>query len=492
MGTLDASGHALPVDSDSDRAFATFARVALTLVFAFTAEELLGYEVFSTSLPSHSYVVLCLLQTVACAALVVWGPRVSGRADRTRRWFCPLCAVAGCAVAVAGSTACSVLVELAGFSLLCVASLALKIRCLGVLARMAPRWGGRAVFTGVLFQAFAAPLFTFGGIVAWPLAALCVVAGSVCAGVGGAVPGSYGPRDASPRFSKPFIPVVPVLAGFAVLCVSISYLNPLGLYAHLSTGGFMALGFGTHFAAALLFGLFVFAARDASYTFAFKAMDSLVLVAFILLALLGPQSAVPNALCTTVLSLVEFVTFQAVADLASYTSTDRLRLFGGYYLVLRACALAGMALQAVDASFSGERPFAVVGVLLALAMVVASVWLMTECGLNAFFWGEGLRTPGTPLTQPNGAPSVPGDLRAAVTRRVDAVAHTFDLTPKEREVLGLVAIGRSATFISEELALSSNTVRKRIGQIYAKCGVHSKQELLTLVQSADQPSDQLQ
>lgn len=48
-------------------------------------------------------------------------------------------------------------------------------------------------------------------------------------------------------------------------------------------------------------------------------------------------------------------------------------------------------------------------------------------------------------------------------------------------ILALVALGRSAKYISEELMVSYNTTRTHVRHIYEKLNIHSKQELIDLV-----------
>ena len=62
------------------------------------------------------------------------------------------------------------------------------------------------------------------------------------------------------------------------------------------------------------------------------------------------------------------------------------------------------------------------------------------------------------------------------------LAQRYDLTPREAEVLDYLARGRNTTFISEELVVSSNTVRAHCKNIYRKLAVHSRQELLDRVE----------
>ena len=51
-----------------------------------------------------------------------------------------------------------------------------------------------------------------------------------------------------------------------------------------------------------------------------------------------------------------------------------------------------------------------------------------------------------------------------------------ELTAREREVLGLIAEGRSDAKIAEALLLSRNTVRNHVARLYGKIGAHSRAE----------------
>lgn len=56
----------------------------------------------------------------------------------------------------------------------------------------------------------------------------------------------------------------------------------------------------------------------------------------------------------------------------------------------------------------------------------------------------------------------------------------FGLTAREREVAALLAQGRTTKVVASELCLSNETVRGYAKSIYAKLGIHSKQELIEL------------
>lgn len=69
--------------------------------------------------------------------------------------------------------------------------------------------------------------------------------------------------------------------------------------------------------------------------------------------------------------------------------------------------------------------------------------------------------------------------------RVIMLATQHELTARETEVLGLLARGRSNPYIRDELGISLDTAGTHVKHVYAKLGVHSRQELIDLVRQMD-------
>lgn len=65
----------------------------------------------------------------------------------------------------------------------------------------------------------------------------------------------------------------------------------------------------------------------------------------------------------------------------------------------------------------------------------------------------------------------------------ESITSDFMLTAREGEVYALLARGRAAGYIAEELGISYNTVKGYIKNVYAKADVHSRQELIDLTES---------
>lgn len=68
-----------------------------------------------------------------------------------------------------------------------------------------------------------------------------------------------------------------------------------------------------------------------------------------------------------------------------------------------------------------------------------------------------------------------------VEKKCELAANAYGLTPREREVLFLLAQGRSRAFIREALFISKGTVDTHVHHIYSKMGIGSKDELVKMV-----------
>ena len=82
-----------------------------------------------------------------------------------------------------------------------------------------------------------------------------------------------------------------------------------------------------------------------------------------------------------------------------------------------------------------------------------------------------------------------GDVRNKAAGRVDAREpdgrdgdEQYGLSKRESEVLLLLVRGRTRRAISESLSVSEETIKSHITNIYLKIGVHSREELITLME----------
>ena len=79
-----------------------------------------------------------------------------------------------------------------------------------------------------------------------------------------------------------------------------------------------------------------------------------------------------------------------------------------------------------------------------------------------------------------------GELEEAIR----SLSKRHSLTPRETEVLGLLARGRSVPFIWDALFISRDTAATHSKHIYTKLDVHTRQELIDPVHNVGQRAGQ--
>lgn len=104
------------------------------------------------------------------------------------------------------------------------------------------------------------------------------------------------------------------------------------------------------------------------------------------------------------------------------------------------------------------------------ASLIATAFLMTV----GVFWWVRLRTSEQAAT----APTQKHEMGRAVLNNAQAA---YGLTDRERDVLELLARGYTQKSIADELGLSLNSVRTYAKTLYLKLGVHSRQEVIELM-----------
>ncbi len=148
---------------------------------------------------------------------------------------------------------------------------------------------------------------------------------------------------------------------------------------------------------------------------------------------------------------------------------ERVGMVLGYVLGLKYLGLFG-GFEAVEAmralGLESQGPAMLPGLTLACVALVAVAYLLV------FPERELLSL----------SPLLFGMSSESVERRCAQISAECGLTPRESEVFVLLARGRDVGYICEELVIARNTVNVHRKSIYAKLGIHSQQELLSVVE----------
>lgn len=253
-------------------------------------------------------------------------------------------------------------------------------------------------------------------------------------------------------------------APIAILYFLLDHPMPL---PDLQSGLDMALVAGLLLFIVALYGFMRFS-HGFSAASIFRTTASLLVIAIVVHAL-GFSAATASTLVFAVMLLCQYLLLLYAARLARQGFGNTVFSFATVQLVNHGSGFLGTIASAI-----------LYGPVLAsqsnLAAAVPTVLLGLLFGLSLMLQR---RTSGTAL--PESAPAAPEE-----TPTVDlaSLAAKRGLSPRETEVFELLVKGRSAPFIRDELCISLNTVTSHIKHIYTKLGVHTRQELIDLVDQA--------
>lgn len=119
-----------------------------------------------------------------------------------------------------------------------------------------------------------------------------------------------------------------------------------------------------------------------------------------------------------------------------------------------------------------------------IAVVALLLWGLSAIGLLAMWHTRSKKVTTNEPAAP--ASEEPANKTAdSLASRCAALSRSHNLTPREVEVLELIGRGRDVGAIAEILCLSRNTVRTHIQRLYADLSVHTRQELIDLLEQTE-------
>ncbi len=152
-------------------------------------------------------------------------------------------------------------------------------------------------------------------------------------------------------------------------------------------------------------------------------------------------------------------------------------LFSCSLVCTNAAQLTGTVVGLANADTFGAGDVEVTAIALIAVYLVAmvSMFLFKDKKLQGFEQLDGKAA--MPMAEEQGD---------VLTLRCAAIAKAHKLTPRESEILVHLGQGRTARAVSEKLVVSENTVKYHIKSIYQKLDVHSRDEVIDLIEQSEQ------
>lgn len=221
--------------------------------------------------------------------------------------------------------------------------------------------------------------------------------------------------------------------------------------------------------ALLPFLLFLWLAAQGDNAKAKALVNSILLALTFLLLMLwfvaGASSAIAYVSLSLARNLVLVLLYLVLIKLAQRSSQHPCFVFGIGRGLYEASVAGGIAAYSAITSTYGTLPIEehiVQATAICVFVFLASCFFMTAQNLH-----DEQRAPSYPIDEPDESWS--------------RVKDEFALSDRENEIMQLLYRGHTKKGIADILVLSENTVRWYTKQLYAKLDVHSKEELIRLV-----------
>lgn len=173
---------------------------------------------------------------------------------------------------------------------------------------------------------------------------------------------------------------------------------------------------------------------------------------------------------------------------ASYWKGRAVLVIGLGRGFLQGGILAGALMASVVMDVVARGGMSLAETFLCVAAVLTGCVMWSLAGPSSSFTSQrSTAAPGVPGNAEQRLP-LPEDAneleRVLFERKCDGVAERGGLSQRERELLSYLARGRSLPYIRNELFISKSTANTHVEHIYAKLGIHSREELISLVEEA--------
>lgn len=258
------------------------------------------------------------------------------------------------------------------------------------------------------------------------------------------------------------IVIIPLVYGVARAFSSASALGNFNEVHHAIVGGITCLAFAVMVVSCA-------APHERIIMRLYRLIIPLMIVGFVAYALVGAELrwlALAAIACG-------FYSFEGVVwllhpTIVLKTQASKLVVFGWGRALFHLCGFVGASLGffLVERHMAEGAALGAVCLAVVIVLLVVMVYVFTEHDLRLFI--------GRPV------PTAAEDLDA----RCQRLADRHRLSKRERDVLVLLAKGRSVPFIAEEFTVSKGTVKTHVRHVYEKLGIHSKQELLNMVEES--------
>jgi DNA-binding CsgD family transcriptional regulator len=218
---------------------------------------------------------------------------------------------------------------------------------------------------------------------------------------------------------------------------------------------------------AVLIFITIFVSKKSDMGFIYRFVLIFMIVGVLFSPFLGMLGTLSSVIVNAGYGCFELIFWIALSNICFRYHISAVQVFGlgrggwaiGVFLGSFYPPLPFMEMLHIDAPV---MPFFLVAILI-ICVVASYVFILPERTITTITTGYGVR-------------------RGSLQSRCQKLSHQFSLSQRENEVLVCLVKGRDTSYIQHSLNISAGTVSTHRQRIYQKLGVHSRQELLDLLE----------
>ena len=279
------------------------------------------------------------------------------------------------------------------------------------------------------------------------------------------IPAAERPKRGVPKFSYPWkLFVLYGLYAFAYGMRANQLAWGAGRHSSLSTFILMAVLFLTAY----------FASRRFNIGLLYRSPVVLMVCGFLLV----PAQSLLGAAASSYLIAISYSLMSFLVMLLLYDISRRLGVAIVVFMAIKnaeqlvADGRRRRHRRAGNAGLPAATQDFVVTIIVAVLILAATVLLFSEKEL-ASKWGVSILEEGGLIERTAE--------EERVSERVEELSATYRLSPREQEVLALLAEGKTGRVIQQELFIAEGTFKAHTRHIYEKMGINSRKELFELL-----------
>ena len=242
----------------------------------------------------------------------------------------------------------------------------------------------------------------------------------------------------------------------------------------------------------LAFAFILYSVRSDAHGISLGKLCSLVAVySAIIIALIAALGGINNAWSVVVYfaaSLFEFLMWCLLAFVVAQKRVAPITVFGfgrGFFML--GCGLGWMVGSIVEPFIIEDSYAIVVYIILAGIMLLLALGLFSERDFERLF---------SPVSEDElsledlfdieardaaEAEAKRAEKRGRFSRAIENISQTYALSSRESDTLRCLAMGYGSERMAETMGVKVNTARAHTHNVYVKLGVHSREELMLLV-----------